>query len=373
MEGKIIPQQVDPAELSEKEQNPLFSSVWSKLLYGLVTILLPIFSFGMANFYFFGPEWQSGRTSVYAHLMLQGKITRYFLIFLIYSMLSMALLLIDAQRFARFFVVRFGIYTGVILAFHYTILLFLTEYFVVVFCSSAIFLYILLLSRGFGSEFEIWMHSKDFRILLSIVEFSLLAWMIISWESAQGILGLLLTMLVFPAGPMICLVLAISLSVKLLKQYEFPAAFGWWKALGVLVWGGGYAAAWRFSVIRMLDLYAALPPSPPHYDCFIATAAANGHPKFVGSQLVVLEKDKTLTVNTQVRVLKCGELALKAISPSAHRLCRKIYDRWGRVLAKKINNPYLADLAYLSLKPFEWGVRVVLKVLVPDFLVPTLL
>ncbi|OQX17935.1 MAG: hypothetical protein BWK76_09030 [Desulfobulbaceae bacterium A2] len=40
---------------------------------------------------------------------------------------------------------------------------------------------------------------------------------------------------------------------------------------------------------------------------------------------------------------------------------RMVYDRVGRPLARRMTNPYVADVAYLLLQPFEWGTMGALK------------
>jgi hypothetical protein len=75
---------------------------------------------------------------------------------------------------------------------------------------------------------------------------------------------------------------------------------------------------------------------------------------------------KSVQVNRQLQVLKCAELALLAIDPYWHKQLRKVYDRLGKPLARGIQNPYLADLAYLLLKPCEWLTGLLLNIVVPE-------
>jgi hypothetical protein len=49
-----------------------------------------------------------------------------------------------------------------------------------------------------------------------------------------------------------------------------------------------------------------------------------------------------------------------------HGLLRKVYDVVGKRLARLIRTSFLADVAYLSLKPFEWCAGFVLKLIVPE-------
>jgi hypothetical protein len=115
----------------------------------------------------------------------------------------------------------------------------------------------------------------------------------------------------------------------------------------------------------MYEIYAALPPQPPP-DCYIATAAAQGHPQVVCSRTVHRVDGKSMQVNGQLQVLKFAELALLSVNPRLHIFLRRIYDVVGKFLASRIHNPFLADFAYLMLKPFEWLARWLLTAIVPE-------
>ncbi|NBD36231.1 MAG: hypothetical protein GVY30_09575, partial [Chloroflexi bacterium] len=118
------------------------------------------------------------------------------------------------------------------------------------------------------------------------------------------------------------------------------------------------------AIAKALEVYAALPTSPP--DCYIATAAAHGHPRFVQSKRIIDARGQAMWINPQVRYLKCAELALRAVWPAAHRLGRMLYDYLGARLARRITHPLVADAVYLTLKPFEWSARAILKLLYPE-------
>jgi hypothetical protein len=75
---------------------------------------------------------------------------------------------------------------------------------------------------------------------------------------------------------------------------------------------------------------------------------------------------KFLQVNVQLQVLKCAELALMVVSPRLHGVLRRIYDVVGRSLACRIHNPFMADIAYLLLKPCEWLAELILKMIIPN-------
>jgi len=116
----------------------------------------------------------------------------------------------------------------------------------------------------------------------------------------------------------------------------------------IFTWLSANLAAWRLAIDTMLATYATLPTEPPN-DCFIASAAARGHTKFVGA-------DRN-SINYQLRLLKAGELILRHSAPRLHATLRWIYNRLGPRAARLLATRWLADLAYLGLKPCEWFAR----------------
>ncbi|MEK6234867.1 MAG: hypothetical protein N2C14_09155, partial [Planctomycetales bacterium] len=59
----------------------------------------------------------------------------------------------------------------------------------------------------------------------------------------------------------------------------------------VTAWFGVYLAAWRQSVQLMLIEYSKLPTEPP--GCYVATAAAKGHARFVGARSTAFANGET--------------------------------------------------------------------------------
>jgi hypothetical protein len=55
-----------------------------------------------------------------------------------------------------------------------------------------------------------------------------------------------------------------------------------------------------------------------------------------------------------------------AVYPRLHKVLRRVYDVVGRALARRLRNPFVADLAYLCLKPVEWIACSALRVVVPE-------
>ena len=113
--------------------------------------------------------------------------------------------------------------------------------------------------------------------------------------------------------------------------------------------------AWRGAYALALAEYAKLPTEPPP-DCYVCTAAARGHRRWVGAD--------ARGCNDQMRHLKAAELALMALAPRLHRRLRRVYDAWGPSLARRLRRPLVADLAYALLKPLEWACREILRLAV---------
>ncbi|MFK5971310.1 MAG: hypothetical protein QM487_14490 [Candidatus Marithrix sp.] len=99
------------------------------------------------------------------------------------------------------------------------------------------------------------------------------------------------------------------------------------------------------------QLYNQLPISS---DCFIVSAAANGHPHIVKS---TINPNTGRIVNYQLYVFRTFETKLANSFPNIHRKLRFIYNRIGPCIAKQIRYKWQADVIYLLLKPLEWMVR----------------
>jgi len=124
----------------------------------------------------------------------------------------------------------------------------------------------------------------------------------------------------------------------------------------VAAWLSALAVTIAVKVPLAMRFYAALPPERPqgYGDCFVVSAAALGHPRFVGSWY-----DARLgrTVNDQWRTLRAFEDRLAQRLPASHARLRRFYNRAGPAVAARIRSPLSADLMYLALKPVEWLAR----------------
>jgi hypothetical protein len=137
--------------------------------------------------------------------------------------------------------------------------------------------------------------------------------------------------------------------------------------LGSSSWLIAYLIACDLCARQVIHQYAQLPNSPP--SCYIATAAAKGHPKLVGSEPCNCGGSVVFRVNDQLRYLKAGELVIRRFAPNFHTAIRAVYDRVGPALARQLTCPLFADLTYVSLKPIEWMARGAMRCLLPQALV----
>jgi hypothetical protein len=336
---------------------PFPAARWGRVLYGLFVLVFPLLSFSGVEL--LEPQWQTGRLPDYIVLFLFPKASLFFFPLLAYSITSYLSLLWNPARFARSFFVRFGVYTGALLALQYSILEIAYSLDSFVYLILLIWIVPFVYSAIYRRAVARWMAPRVNGFLVSAIVGGLVIAGLFTRGSAPFLVLIGLTM----AAPFWSFLLALRAAGWLLKHYE--TKFTLPRGIGLAAWLGAYALAWRFDILKMYELYAALPPSPPP-DCYVATAAARGHPRFVGARMVRRLDGSVMPVNRQLQRLKCLELAFLAVAPNFHRNLRRVYDRAGKWLASYIRNPYAADLAYLSLKPGEWLATLLLMPLVPE-------
>ncbi len=349
-----------------------------RVFWALVVIFLPPLAFFGAAVMI--PEWQNGQVSAYAALLLNPKASIIFLLLIAYSVISFLLLIKNQARFGPKLEVRFGVYTGVLLALQFIIIA--SVFFLPSLVAGPLMLlfiwavkkisqkYGALAGLGFliGAPVAVSILWTLIPVLINIIlsrdSFSLGQLPFLTSINPISQLPILSLVALVSASPFLCFWLMQMTARRLFRVYELPLALDWVRATGIGTWLTVYTAAWAFSIYRMFQLYAALPKSPP--DCYIATAAARGHPAVVGSHPVHM-KNGTLMVNRQLQTLKLAELTLMALTPGFHRPLRRFYDIIGRPLAHRLTHPLLADLAYLLLKPAEFISRAILRILLPNF------
>jgi hypothetical protein len=276
-------------------------------------------------------------------------------------MISFIYLLYSYQRFSQYFIVRFGIYSGVILSLQYAILLMIT--FVETglgFCAL-----VCIISCVIALLFSRSLDKYGLRRFIAISILLLLIVVVITIRfDDSGNLASSIIVGIFVAGPIWTNIIYTSTSISLFRQNELFRSFRFEEGYGALAWLAAYITSWRFAVLETIEIYNALPTSPPP-DCYIATAAARGHARFVRSESIEL-CSSVVRINPQLRYFKCGELALWTLLPAVHQVCRKVYDRVGCKLAGMIRCAFVADVVFVSLKPIEWCLQIVLKLMIPE-------
>ncbi|MBI5297341.1 MAG: hypothetical protein HY869_17825 [Chloroflexi bacterium] len=358
-----------PAVLPEVQSTPLPvpKSIFWRIAQAFVVTLLTLAAFIVVVI--LKPEWQDGKFSSYVVLMLSPEASWIFAPLLGYSVLSLLFLLAAPAKWAQAFWVRLGIYSGALLALQFTALALLA-------LEDTFWLALLVwLAPLTAWPVLRWLARKIGVLWTSLGVLAVAAFLFLGYLLFEAIRArsfppayafstpfLFLIGFLFASAPFWSLLIMGATGYRLLKHYE--TRFTRLRGVGILAWLGGFAATWSLSILRTLQLYSQLPTQPP--DCYIATAAANGHPRLVGSREVTLPGGAHMRVNAQLQRLKCAELALKAIAPRLHGVLRKLYDTLGRPLARRMTNPFVADSAYLLLKPFEWLAISILYKLAPE-------
>lgn len=172
-----------------------------------------------------------------------------------------------------------------------------------------------------------------------------------------GILLLVLIVSLVLAGPWYCLI-EILLSIRiwtvwLPQRSSTPKVeSGWIRFLPVAL-VGAFISSVQLSA-KLAELYRETLPRPAPQDCFIATAAAQGHPSVVRSWEIQTEDGQATRVNRQLLVLKEFESSIRESAPRSHMALRFVYNRVGPIGARLIRPKVLADVAYFLLKPVEW-------------------
>lgn len=151
---------------------------------------------------------------------------------------------------------------------------------------------------------------------------------------------------VFALVPLAAMVQFGLLALHVLLRGELQGKFGWFP----LSWLGGLMALTAIKVPLAQWLFERLPAERPPEGCFVVSAAARGHRRFVGSWL---DPATGRPVNRQLQRLRAFEDALRIGFPRLHRLLRAIYNRIGPSIARRTGHPLLADVTYLLLKPLE--------------------
>jgi hypothetical protein len=344
---------------TEKQELPFPASSWERWLHAALLVGLPLLAFWGAAVVL-EPEWQSGRLSDYVALMLSPLASLLFFLLLAYAIGAYIFLIMDPARYADSVLVRLGVYSGVPLALQYCVLAALTDINASFTILLPALLVLLALIKFYPWAVAVW-GRRSVNIAYGI--FFGGVYLIVSILSRSPLTALMFALIAVVVGsPFWCFYIYLRAAAWLLfheKKLTLP------HVIGMGAWVALYTAAWRFDLLKTMQLYAALPPLPP--DCYIATAAAQGHPRVVRSRPLRLANGASMRVNAQLQRLKCFELSLLVAAPRLHSALRAVYDFLGPKLARRMRNPFAADLAYLALAPIEWTSTAVLRRLLPEF------
>jgi hypothetical protein len=323
-------------------------------------VVLPVICFAVG--FPGGPEWRSGGLDAYAQILLWHVPSLPLYWFLLYSMVSMGLVVLRPGRFDNNAFIRFGVFSGVLVAAEYWVV------FQVAVCDGPGLVLVCMLSvlAVLVPAGILWLDTLLIRKYgYAYVSIALLIVVVLLGPSYRGA-G-------FLVAPTICLACSTSWA---LAAYAFVSARLIWAAppprfrfslaqlLGATTWFAAHCGAWRASCLLMLQEYSRLPAAPPP-TCFVCSAAARGHSRLVGSQTYVAPDGTAYRVNDQLRRLKAFELLLASLSPACHRALRRCYDCLGPRLAAFLTDPIAADAAYIGLKPAEWLARLCLCAALP--------
>ena len=324
-------------------------------MFGLYVTVIPVIAFWGVEA--LKPEWQDGRFESYLVLFLLPKASLLFLVLLAYSVACYLFLLAAPNRFSGSFLVRFGIYTGVLLTLQYCIVTLVWAFTSLAYVIVAIWISPFILIFLYRLAIKRWtVYKVNIALLILVLAGILLGTFWRSNGSFLSVMGFVLS------SPCWLFLMAFRTAIWLFKNHEtkFTLPHG----LGFTAWIAVYIAAWRFDILKMYELYAALPTKPPA-DCYIATAATHGHPQIVLSW-TVQNHEKPMKINRQLQILKFAELGLMAVNSRLHAVLRRIYNTVGKYAAGRIRNPFMADAAYILLKPWEWCATLVLGWIIPD-------
>jgi hypothetical protein len=135
-----------------------------------------------------------------------------------------------------------------------------------------------------------------------------------------------------------------SRTIHLVKASNIRVTEYLWALLGSLPF-------WLLSVVLSKRMYVDLPEKPPA--CFVVSASLQGHPAIVGPFVTISHRGQERQVNTQLLTFWQFEAIWSLVSPMTHQCFREAYNAVGPLIASCIRTPWVADVAYILLKPFE--------------------
>jgi hypothetical protein len=116
---------------------------------------------------------------------------------------------------------------------------------------------------------------------------------------------------------------------------------------------------WIGGLMWSRRIYESLPDKSP--DCFVVTAAARGHTSFVGPFIQIRHRGKLRRVNQQLATFWQFEALWHGCAPRSHTAFRRLYNRLGPIVAGRIRSPWVADAAWIIMKPVELLAKIAVR------------
>jgi len=307
--------------------------------------------------------WQSGQTETYVALYVAGRPLIIFIPFFLFSMVGLtAVIFRGAFRNQNW--TKGAIYSGVLLS---------SIYFVLFCITHSLASIIAALIAGPLLALVVWLASILFRqwknrisitylmiaTAVVAVAMALILRMDQPFYSLMGFPLVAFWVLVIACPTLNCVTywrLAAAIMTEDFARVEQSRKPSGRMLLSWLVAAGSWITAYWLSVRQAiewtLEEYQKLPTTQP--DCYVCSAAANGHAKWVGSNRIKTPQGLVI-VNLQMQRLKALELMATVICPRALRPIRAVYDLFGPTIARRCaSNRWCADITFLLLKPVEW-------------------
>ena len=352
-----------------------------RLKFFLTGVLFPVLcliTIGAGSQSSVDSPWQSGHLQHYVVVLTSRPTIFVFAPLLLFSFVCLGRWCIWPHK-CNSLLNWMGLISGVVLALTFTILLIITTaifgQIMALFVAPclALLVYLLGLSiekRLFRGQFSI----KYLLVLTTVIALVFALWTALGLDALSvlsGLFGYLAVGFLFVIGGASTLGLITFCRVSvasayLIQQKGRQPSFSSKLISACVAWLAGFAVTWKFAIDVMMWEYAKLPTTDPN--CYVSSAAANGHPGFVGSfEVSRLNStdsssdwnrcldENVATINRQMQRLKFLEFAFAAILPSLHRVVRSFYNNVGPRLAKSCQaSIWFSDLTYVLLKPLEW-------------------
>lgn len=326
----------------------------------ITLLVLPIVSFPLGGE--LGPDWQTGNVTDRAVLHLDPDVTIFFGPLIVIAWFAVLASIAFESVMAERRLTRWLVYSSVPLTLQYLVIS------SIAFVGIPIMVGVVVI--GAWALLVVLLRGRHRRSLTGIgaaigalLTLGLLASVAVNGASVESSLRPLLVPLfvLILGGPTICFAAALHRSLRLRRlaaashssSRTDDAATG----VGVVGWLAAYGVAWSQAATKAADLYDELPVEQPN--CWVATAAATGHRRIVGSSKATTADGTSFAVNRQLQSLKLAEIVIAEVAPTLHRRLRSSYDGWGRRFATRLSTPLRADLAYVALKPAEWFGRLI--------------